>query len=262
MKRGERPRGGKAITPPQMEAVLDHLLKVDAAEGVIKRQGRWPLEALISKRRNAIDQLLLQLATGLRSTEANLIDWTDVSVDGGVMSIRVRKDVAKGGVPRVVLVLVPQVAERLLERRNRTMGKGYVIASPADPGKVWEARNRNKAAAALYQELAEALGIDMMISERSHTWRTTLRSLYDGKAPAAILNSQFGHSEKTAQKHYTDPSDLSGLARAAGLRAVWRTPTSAAGKQPGPPSHPHRSRWQPVPAQRWRSPVEGSTVRG
>ena len=59
-----------------------------------------------------------------------------------------------------------------------------------------------------------------MLSERSHLWRTTLRSLYEGRASAAVLNSQFGHSQRTADKHYTDASDLSGLATAAGLGAA------------------------------------------
>lgn len=221
MKRGERTRGGKSITAAQVDAVLDHLLALDPADGVTKKQGRWPVEALIAKRRNAIDQLLLQLATGLRSTEANLIDWSLINVDNhGAMHVDVTKSIAKGGVPRAALVLQPRVAERLLERRNRAMGKGYVIGSPADGTKVWEARNRNKAAAALYQELAQELGIDVMANERSHMWRTTLRSHYDGKAPAAVLNSQFGHSQKTADKHYTDASDLSALASAAGLHQV------------------------------------------
>ena len=40
-------------------------------------------------------------------------------------------------------MLVPRVAERLLERRNRARGKGYVIGSPADPMKVWEALARD-----------------------------------------------------------------------------------------------------------------------
>lgn len=220
MKRPDRTRGGKAITSTQVEAVLDHLLGLDPAQGYTKRQGRWNA-ATVAKRRNAIDQLLLQLATGLRSTEANLIDWPLVDVDDqGVMHIKITRAIAKGGVPRVALVLQPRVAEHLVERRNRATGRGYVIGSPADPMKVWEARNRNKAAAALYQDLAEELGIEVMINERSHVWRTTLRSHYDGKAPPAVLNSQFGHSEKTAQKHYTDPSDLSGLASAAGLGGI------------------------------------------
>lgn len=146
---------------------------------------------------------------------------THVHVDNdGVMHVDVTKEVAKGGIPRVVLVLVPRVAERLLERRNRAKGKGFVIGSPADLKSVWEARSRNKGAAALYQELANELGIEVMANERSHVWRTTLRSMYDDKTPAAVLNGQFGRSEKTAQKHNTDASDLSGLASAAGLRAV------------------------------------------
>lgn len=221
VKRWPRTRGGKSITATQVEAVLDHLLALDPAEGYTKRQGRWNA-ATVAKRRNTIDQLLLQLATGLRSTEANRISWSrHLKIDdSGVMYVNVTKDVAKGGIPRVALVLVPRVAERLLERRNLVGGTGYVIGAPSDPAKFWTARNRNKAAAALYQELAEKLDIEVMISERSHMWRTTLRSLYDGKAPAAVLNSQFGHSEKTAQRHYTDVGDLSGLARAAGLRVV------------------------------------------
>lgn len=230
MKRGERTRGGKAITPPQVEAVLGHLLEIDPAEGVSREQGRWPLDTLIAKRRNAIDQVLLQLATGLRATEANLITWPLVDYDNdGVTSIQVTKEIAKGGIPRVALVLEARVAERLQQRRARANGKGYVIGSPADPKKVWEARNRDKAAQALYLELAKELDIDVMLSERSHMWRTTLRSLYDGKAPPAVLNSQFGHSEKTAQKHYTDASDLSALASAAGLGP--RVPVSDQGKE-------------------------------
>lgn len=42
-----------------------------------------------------------------------------------------------------------------------------MIGLPADPMKVWEARNGNKAAAALYQELAAELGSEVMTSERS-----------------------------------------------------------------------------------------------
>lgn len=45
-------------------------------------------------------------------------------------------------------------------------------------------------------------------------WRTTLRTLYDGQAPAAVLNAQFGHSQEVAERHHTDASDLSALASA------------------------------------------------
>lgn len=246
VKRGPRVRGGKALTPHQIETVLGHLLELDPSDGVERRQGRWSLETLIAKRRNAIDQMLLQLATGLRSSEANGIDWSMVEVDDqGVMSIQVTKEVAKGGRPRAVLVLQPRVARRLLERRNRTKGRGYVIGSPADPAKVWEARNRNKAAEVLYRQLAEELDIEVMIEERSHLWRTTLRTYYDGQAPNAVLNAQFGHTQEVADRHYTDPSDLSALASAAGLRGV-EDPDNIPDKSstPGHPQAPSSAVWK------------------
>lgn len=217
-RRATRTRGGRAITPRQYQAVLTYLLALDPAEGIVRRQGRWSLEILIAKHRNTIDQTLLQLATGLRSTEANLIDWPAVRTDSaGVTTIHVGPQVAKGGKARIVIVLVPEVARRLEERRAAAHGVGYVIGSPADATKVWEQRARDKAAASLYQQVAEALGIDVMLNERSHMWRTTLRSLYVGQVSPAVLAAQFGHTEDIAQRHYSDVSDLSGLVAAAGL---------------------------------------------
>lgn len=93
--------------------------------------------------------------------------------------------------------------------------KGYVIGSPVDPSKPWDYGNRNGAAADLYRRVAEKLGITMMLCKRSHVWRTTLRSQFEGRVSRAVLNSQFGHSEKTAQRHCTDPRDLSSLVDAA-----------------------------------------------
>src|SRR5699024_2753071 len=98
-KKARRSRGGKTLTASEYETVIDHLLHLDPAEGVVRRQGRWSLEHLIAKRRNVIDQALLQAATGLRSTEANLITWDHVTDDGTTMSVRVDEDIAKGGVP-------------------------------------------------------------------------------------------------------------------------------------------------------------------
>lgn len=217
-KKADRTRGGRALSQSQLEAVRDYLLDLDPAEGVVKKQGRWPLESLIAKRRNAIDQTLLQMATGLRSTEANSITWANVRVDSsGTMLIHITENAAKAGRPRAVVVLEPLVAQRLLDRRDSAGGKGYVIGSPTDPEKIWEARNRNKAVDELYKELAEALKIEILEHERSHVWRTTLRTLYEGKASSAVLNAQFGHSQDIAEKHYADVSDLSGLVAAAGL---------------------------------------------
>lgn len=108
----------------------------------------------------------------------------------------------------------------MTERRERTTGKDeeYVIGAPDDRSKLWEYGNRNRAAADLYREIAATLQIDVMESERSHMWRITLRSFRDGKVPPAVLNSQIGHSEKSARKHYTDASDFSASSAPPGWR--------------------------------------------
>lgn len=217
MTRGPRTRGGRALTPTQVDQVLDHLLRLDPASYVLEKRGKWSLEVIANKKRNAIDQLLIQLSTGLRSTETNLIRWDDIVTREGMTWIDVREDVGKGHRSRRALILQPRVITRLDERRELRGDKGYVIGAPADAEKVWEARNRNKAAAELYTELATDLGITVMAEARSHVWRTTLRTHYDGKAPDATLNAQFGHGKDVAQRHYIDTSDLSTLARAAGI---------------------------------------------
>lgn len=212
---GERTRGGKSLSLVEYENALEYLLDLDPAEGVVRRQGRWTLEHLIAKRRNMIDQALLQAATGLRSTEANLLQW-DKNVGfkaDGTMFIRVTEDVAKGGIPRVALVLDARVAQRMLERRARAKSAHeYVIGSPADPLIPWNRDNRNHAAQGLYLQIAREVRIPVLETERSHVWRTTLHTLYGGGAvPTAVLDSQFGNSEQIRQKHYTDPSDLTSL---------------------------------------------------
>lgn len=215
-KKNSRTRGGKALTASEYESAVDHLLRIDPADGVERRQGRWTLEHLIAKRRNAIDQALLQAATGLRSTEANLISWEHIVDDGTTISVRVTESIAKGGIPRTALVLDDRVAGRLRSRRERAHSSSeYVIGSPSDPSATWERRNRNKAAQALYLEIAKDLKIKVLENERSHVWRTTLHTLYGDGVSTPVLDSQFGNSEQIRAKHYTDPSDLSTLKDAA-----------------------------------------------
>jgi integrase len=215
-KKTARSRGGKALSASEYEALVDHLLRLDPAEGIMRRQGRWTLDHLIAKRRNAIDQALLQAATGLRSTEANLITWEHLADDGTTMSVRVTENIAKGGVPRTALVLDDRVAEHLRTRKKSAGSPSeFVIGAPSDPSIAWDRRNRNKAAQTLYLELAQALKIEALENERSHVWRTTLHTLYGDGVSTAVLDSQFGNSEQIRTKHYTDPSDLSTLKKAA-----------------------------------------------
>lgn len=214
-RKGERVRGGKALSLIEYENVLEYLLALDPAEGVLRRQGRWTLDHLVAKRRNTIDQALLQAATGLRSTEANLLTWgRHVSFKAdGAMSVKVTENVAKGGIPRVALVLEDRVAQRMIERRARAQSeREHVIGSPANSMKPWDRDNRNRAAKDLYLQIAKDVRIPILENERSHVWRTTLHTLYGGSGvPTAVLDSQFGNSEEIRQKHYTDASDLTSL---------------------------------------------------
>lgn len=217
-KKAARTRGGRSIDRKQYERFLNWLLGLNAADMIVMKGHAWAKEVRIQKIRNAIDMTLLQMTTGLRQTEARRLTWPLVQVnDQGVMSLDITEDVAKTGDARVVLVLDQRVAKRFQARRSDTEAIGYVIGSPSDPSKMWARSNCGAAVRQLYELAAKELGIDVMIAERSHMWRTTLRSFYERRVPPAVLNSQFGHSEKVAQKHYTDVHDLRGLAAAAKL---------------------------------------------
>jgi hypothetical protein len=137
----------------------------------------------MAKWRNAIDLSLLQMATGLRQTEGRRLDWPLVQVDSqGVMSIAIPEHVAKARADRIIHVLEPRVADRILERCERAGGEGYVIGTPSDPTKIWHRSSCVAAVAELYKKAAYELGVDVLLTERSHVWRTTLRTFYDGQA--------------------------------------------------------------------------------
>lgn len=217
-KKVTRTRGGRAIDRKQYKTFLRWLLALEPADLIVMKGYAWPKEVRIQRIRNAIDMTLLQMTTGLRQTEARRLTWPLMQVnDQGVISFDIHEEVAKTGDARVVLVLDQRVAKRFLDRQRETEALGYVIGSPSDASKMWARSNCGAAVRALYELGAKDLSIDVMLSERSHMWRTTLRSFYEGRVPPAVLNSQFGHSEKVAQKHYTDVRDLRGLAAAAKL---------------------------------------------
>lgn len=216
-----RTRGGQSLTRDQRNAVIDHLLDLDPADGVVKRQGRWPLEALIAKRANIIDLTLLQASTGLRVGEANLLEWRDVEVaDDGQMHVHVREEVSKTHKARRVPVLDAAVATRILERQNAAGGRGYVIGSPADQGQPWDRDNCRKTAADFYGQLGHDLEIPLLATARTHVWRATLNTLMID-VPEVIRSAFFGHDETVNRASYTDLTDTSTMITAAKrLRAV------------------------------------------
>ncbi|MEU6261713.1 hypothetical protein [Saccharopolyspora shandongensis] len=217
----ERKRGGRALTREEYDLTLQWLLDADPTDWPVshKKHGWiWRPEVQIDTFRTGIDMTLLQMTTGLRQSEARFVDWTMAHVsDDGVMSIDVPKHVAKAGHPRVVLVLDQRVAERLLKRRDEQNGQGFIVGAPMDTMKPWHRMRCGEVCRKLYERIAEKAKIELFEKQRSHIWRTTLRSFYVGQVPEAVLNSQFGHSTETANLYYTDASDLNGLAHAARL---------------------------------------------
>lgn len=221
VEKPERKRGGRALSRDEYDRAMDWLLAADPTDWPIshKKHGWiWRPDVQIETFRSGIDMMLLQMTTGLRQSEARFVEWSMLSVSpAGVVSIDVPKHVAKGGHPRVVLVLDQRVAERLLRRQRSRGGEGYIVGAPMDDAKPWNRMRCGEVGRKLFVRMAEETKIELFEEQRSHIWRTTLRSFYVGKVPERVLNSQFGHSTEVANLYYTDASDLSGLVSAAQL---------------------------------------------
>ena len=219
-----RTQGGQALKRSEYNAVLDYLLNLDPAKGQTKpSRGRWSLEDRVAKRRNIIDLTLLQASTGLRVSEANAISWGHIeTADNGVVHVRITEEISKTHKGRSVPIMDEQVAERILARQNAAKDlTELVIGSPADPTTIWDRDNCRKTAAQFYAELAEALGIELLSTARTHVWRATLNSLTLGDVPEVTRAALFGHDVAVNRAAYTDLSDTSSMVSAVRrLRAV------------------------------------------
>lgn len=206
--------GAEALTRPQWQAAVRHLLEIDPAQAAKPRRGRWTLQDAIAKRRAAIDLALLQAATGARQFEANGLTWDRFDLrDDGEVIVELH---GKGGRVRWVPVFDPRVTERLLARKTR--GGAFVIGSPTDPNTPWERANANKAARSLYNEIGTALEIPLLTTDagRSHMWRRTLNTMLRAQGvPEDVRAAYFGHEAEVNRRHYTDLRDASVLIEAA-----------------------------------------------
>ena len=213
-------RGGQSLTQAQYDRVLQHLLDYDAESAVPeKQQSRWTHADRAAKVQNTVDLTLLQMATGLRVREALTATWDDVVVDAnGTMLITVSKERSKTHRARAVPVLKPEVAHRLLGRRNAQNGEGYVIGSPSDPYSPWHPDNARKAVAELYKQLAAKLDVPLLATARTHVWRATLNTLLVEEVPEVVRAAFFGHTGEVNRASYTDTTDVSSMVTAAERR--------------------------------------------
>lgn len=130
------------------------------------------------------------------------------------MIVPVSAERSKTRAPRRAAV-VQEIAEHLRQRHEERPDDLNVVSAPADGGKRWEPRARDKAVAALYVEMADALGIELLRRDfRGHGWRTTLNSLTAASVPVEVRAALLGHTEQVNRQHYLDLSDLTAVARA------------------------------------------------
>ncbi|KXO97843.1 hypothetical protein AXK61_20945 [Tsukamurella pseudospumae] len=211
----ESPRGSADLTDAHRRAVVAHLLAIDPTDGVpVKSKSRWSYAHRLAVRRNAIDQCLLQAATGLRLQEAVNQRWSDITGDG-ILTTTFPKPVRVGGEsvrkPRTIPILLPEVAAHLRDRAGHAAGE-YAIPHPADADRPWGLAAAKEGMAALYVELAETLKIDPLLTLRSHAWRTVInRAFIAAGVPAAQRVAYLGHTEGVNAASYTHGVSLTAI---------------------------------------------------
>lgn len=219
----------RALSRDEYWQIVDYLLS-RGMDAPVDPDGEPPKHAARNSRHSpakwaaARDLILLQAGTGLRASEATTLRWDEVEDDGATMVVPVSAERSKTRAPRRAAV-VAEVADHLRQRREERPDDLYVVSAPADGSKVWEPRARDKAVAALYVEMADVLGIDLLRRDfRGHGWRTTLNSLTADSVPVEVRAALLGHTEAVNRAHYLDLSDLTAVARAMArkphLRAV------------------------------------------
>lgn len=153
------------------------------------------------RHRRVIELTQLQLATGLRISEAIGIRWRDVvSDEDGVVWITVSSTLSKTKIARTVPILVPEVAANLQHRRG--LDEEPVIPQPTSQ-KFWDRSGAGKAVREYYAGLAKTKGFDFLEKNRSHAWRKTLTTATKALLPPHVQAAYFGHSIETSNRSYT-----------------------------------------------------------
>lgn len=219
VKKSTRPQGGRALSAAEYDRVFNHLLALDPAEGVEPpKRGRYTLADRIAVQRCCIDITLLQMATGLRISEARSLLWDDIIIDKkGRPACIIRAENAKTGTARVAALVEPAVYEHLA-RRHDEIGGTYVVGSPTNPHTEWDRFNAQKNLKRFYNDLASACKVPLLKTHRTHVWRTTLNTMYRTNVDAQLRARTLGHSLDVNAQAYTDLSDLTTLYEAAQAR--------------------------------------------
>lgn len=165
----------------------------------------------IRKARQAVRQLLVASATGLRANEIGTLRRDAVHDRDARLYCEVLAEYSKTKKPRMVPVLddVAEVMRTWLEE-----GDLYVVGSPANGSTPWDQGNRDGALRLLFAEMADELKLPELEHDfRSHGFRHTLSTIWAGKGvDAEIRAAWFGHTIVVNQAVYTDLAGLDSVA--------------------------------------------------
>ena len=211
-----KPRGGRALAPEERERAVDFLLGYEPELTIEPGRGRYSPEQRAAVLGRAVDVTLIQAVTGLRIGEVCRLTREDVDEGSDPLTLTVREEVSKTHRGRVVPVIDPRVAERIrlrlatLPQTDSTL----LYGSPANPDRVWDPSNRQKAIRKLYRKLSDLLDIPLLSEVSSHVWRTTLNTEWAMLGvPDSLRSAFFGHSVEVNRSFYTDTSSTEQLVR-------------------------------------------------
>ena len=203
--KSENSEGKYYPTQAEWQAFLDYVLTDDPDSPMPGKENVPQAHKREAKARHArIIQLTeLQLATGLRASEARQITWADVTQDShDVVWVTVRPEISKTKVGRTIPVLVPEVGKRLLARKGKD--EELVIPQP-NSGKPWDKAGAHKAVRDYYEGVAgTSEDLAFLKKIRSHAWRGALNTITAPHFRPDIRAAYFGHTEKVNARAYTD----------------------------------------------------------
>ena len=222
-KAERKPKGAPALDVEQVRALL---AAVDSSE--------------VCESKDLRDPVILLAATGLRRSELLALRWTDVDLDGRVLTVAAsvvrlkgqglaRQDTTKGGESRSV-ALPRFAAEALRRRKDEWSGPNTAgVIFPSSTGTLRDPDNFGKQ----WREVRDALGLPEV---SSHSFRKTVATMIDDAGLSARIGAdQLGHARPSmTQDVYMSMRVLPAAAVLA--LAMLAAPQSAADPEPAPPA--------------------------
>lgn len=207
--------GRRTLTKPEWDAVVKHLLTRDTTILLTPTKHKNIRQSTKNIHARIVRLTLLQSITGLRISEANKLQWKHVINGDDGMFINASTDIVKGRKGkekgRYIPILRADVADYL--EQNRGAPEEYVVGSPTDTLKPWDATNADDKVPELYQQIADETGVAILANLRSHSWRATLHGVYADVIDARTRADIFGHTEQVADEYYNDRNNIESLMR-------------------------------------------------